>query len=114
MKVSKAAIVETAVRGALITYGVAAVTWLLARTSPAEGTAASTRSLVGMMSAGLALQVLWWLVRKLIARTERDADTAAVLTAQAHYVFEMLVDGVTILLFALATFAAISGSVDAL
>ena len=104
--------VETAVRGALIVYGVAAFTWLFAKTSPATDAGAATplRSLLGMVVVGLALQVLWWLVRRLLARAEPDPDAAVVLTAQARYIFEIIVDGVTVLLFALATFGALSGT----
>jgi hypothetical protein len=94
-----------ALRTALISYGVAAFTYLFARAGATDeakaigvGGSAST-----FVLSGLALQVLLIVGRLVIKRLATDRDIAA----QAFLILELLVDGVTVLLFALATFGAI-------
>lgn len=95
-----------AARTALITYGIAAYTYLLARPGPdggarAFGVGASASSFV---LSGIALQVLLIVARLVIKRVTSDQEVAA----QALGIFELVADGVTVLLFAMATFGAIA------
>ena len=95
-----------AARTALITYGIAAYTYLLARPGPADdakafGVGASASSFV---LSGIVLQVLLIAARLVIKRVTNDRD----ITAQALGILELIADGVTVLLFAMATFGAIA------
>lgn len=99
-----------AARTALITYGIAAYTYLLARPGPtgaakAFGVGASASTFV---LSGIALQILVIVARLLIKRVTRDQE----ITAQALGILELIADGVTVLLFAMATFGAIARAPD--
>lgn len=94
-----------AVRTILITYGVAASSYLFTQSVPETslpvyGGLLSSRGLVVL---GLVLQVLMIGVRALIRRHATDADTAA----QGVFILELIGDGVTVLFFALGTYGAI-------
>jgi len=78
-----------ALRSALIGYGVLAFAFF-----------PPTRTL---MLWGIGVQVVVILVRQLIQRRVRDAAMAS----QALMVLELLADGVTVALFAIATFGGI-------
>ena len=78
-----------ALRSALIGYGVLAFAFF-----------PPTRTL---MLWGIGVQVVVILVRQLIQRQGRDAAMAS----QALMVLELLADGVTVALFAIATFGGI-------
>ena len=79
---------EAALRTALITYGIAAYVWLL------DDVTTGRRLLV----AGLAVQV----ALAIFGRVVRSD-----FPAQGRYIAELLGDGVTVLLFAAATYAGI-------
>jgi hypothetical protein len=94
-----------AVRTILITYGVAASSYLFTQslpdgTLPVYGGMFSPRILVVL---GLVLQVLMIGARALIKRHAPDSDTAA----QGMFILELIGDGATVLFFALGTFGAI-------
>lgn len=80
-----------AVRTALISYGIAAYAFFV----PHAGR--------DYVLAGLGLQLALMAARALIKRQVRDADSAA----QALFILELAADGVTVLLFALATLGGI-------
>jgi hypothetical protein len=93
------------VRTILITYGVAASSYLFTQsvpdaTLPVYGGMFSPPSLVVL---GLVLQVLMIGARVLIKRYAQDAGIAA----QGMFILELIGDGVTVLFFALGTFGAI-------
>lgn len=99
---------STLVRSAIITYGIAAYSLLLswggASVQPRESALAA---LARLFAIGLGLQGLLLLVRWLVTRYERRRGLEGQLMPLALYTFELLVDGVTVLLFALATFRGI-------
>jgi hypothetical protein len=99
-----------AVRSAIIVYGIAAYAFLFPRAdSPSVATGA-----LQMLLAGIALQVLFLLVRGLVSRYERAHGLEGQIAPTALYIFELLVDGVTVLLFALATLQGILRHADSL
>lgn len=94
-----------AVRTVLVTYGVAASSYLFMQSVP-EGVSPVH---VGMFSphslvlTGLVLQVLMIGVRALVRRHAPDPGIAA----QGMFILELIGNGVTVLLFALGTFGSI-------
>jgi hypothetical protein len=94
-----------ALRTALIGYGVAAFSYLLARPGSAGeakalgfGGSAST-----FLLTGLGLQAFLIVARLVMKRLVPDRAVAG----QLFLILELIGDGVTVLLFALATFGAI-------
>ena len=92
-------------RTLLISYGVAASSYLFAQSVPAgvlpdNGGLFTPRNLVVL---GLILQGLMLAASLLIRRQSPDPEIAA----QALFILELAGDGVTVLLFATGTFAAI-------
>jgi hypothetical protein len=101
-------------RGALITYGVAFFSWWFSRTLPSDETLRDwTPGSVYMIAVGLGLQLLMLAVKWFVARCERDRGMAGTLSPTtlsptAVAVVQLLIDGVTVLLFAIATFRSIA------
>jgi hypothetical protein len=98
------------VRGALITYGIAAFSWLFSRALPAETGANDSGQLFAIQAVGigLALQIALVVVRAFVKRYERAHAMEGQLYPQALFVFELLADGITVLLFAMSTFRAVT------
>jgi hypothetical protein len=92
----------------LIAYGVAAFTWFFSRTLPAEEEASTAASMLPLIGFGLLLQLLVLMLRKRVERYERQHGLENQIAPLVMYVVEILLDGVTVLLFALATFSSIS------
>lgn len=90
------------IRSAIIAYGIAGTTLLLARSSDADEH--SPKRLLYYLLTGLGLQALLFIVRRLTARYERAVGLEGQLSPFAVYLFELIVDAVTVFLFALATF----------
>ena len=99
-----------AVRTAIITYGIGAFTYFFPPlTATAESSAShAAAGVVPMLVVGIGLQVLLLLVRGIAAGFGRVAGAVSNLVPAAMYVSELLVDGVTVLLFALATYRGIA------
>lgn len=93
------------IRSAVIAYGIGAFTLLLARDD--GPTAGAPRQVLYMVLTGLGLQALLLVVRTLTARYERAAGLEVQLSPLAVYLFELIADGVTVFLFALATYRGI-------
>ena len=93
------------IRSALIGYGVAAFTYLLSRSSALESAGADQGfgSAQTLVLVGLALQVLLIGARMLARRRASESDVAA----QGLMILELVADGVTVLLFAIATLGTI-------
>jgi hypothetical protein len=92
------------VRGAVIAYGIAATTLMLSRSGLADRAGYSPKRLLTYLLVGLGLQTLLFIVRRLTARYERAAGLQGQLSPFAVYLFELIVDAITVFLFALATF----------
>jgi hypothetical protein len=99
-----------AVRGAIIAYGIGAYTFFFSQpTTPAEQPAASpVAGVTQMLLVGVGLQLLVLVVRKLAPGSGRALDRERNPSPLGVFLFELLVDGVTVLLFALATFRGIA------
>lgn len=100
--------VSGTIRSAIIAYGIGAMTLLLARSGGSDSVATAPRQLLYMVLGGLGLQVLLLLLRKLTARYKRAAGLEGQLSPLAVFLFELIADGVTVFLFALATYRGIS------
>jgi hypothetical protein len=102
---------EDAVRGVIIAI-VSAVAgyWILVPATEAQARAVSPRALA-LVAIGIALQLLViggnWLVR----RYERAHGMEGQLAPQGRHVLQLLADGVSVLLFAMAVFGGIAGAI---
>ena len=94
-----------AIRAAFIGYGIAAYSYLVGRPGyPGEAEAFGVGgSVSSFVLSGLGLQFLLILARIVIKR----ATTDRAIAAQALLIVELIGDGITVLLFALATLGAI-------
>ena len=99
-----------AVRGAIIAYGIGAVTFyfplpMASAESPALSPATGA---LKMLLVGIGLQLLVLVVRRLVAGYGQTVGREGYLPPVAVFLSELLVDGVTVLVFALATFRSIA------
>jgi hypothetical protein len=92
------------IRAVIIGYGVGAMTLLLARSGVGEPAQSLPRQIIHTLLAGLGLQALLFVVRAVTSRYERTAGIEGYLSPLAVYIFELVVDGVTVFLFAWATY----------
>ena len=93
-----------AVRTSLIGYGVIAYAYF--KVSSASGGA--TQGSPGFVLAGLGLQLFLVVARALIKRYAPDGAPAT----QGMFILEIVADGATVLLFAVATFGGISHTIS--
>jgi hypothetical protein len=97
---------STAARSFIITYGIAAFSFFMLRSSasgvPAPG--------AGMFVAGLAIQLAVWIATAQIKRRIGEAEVAM----RIHHVIALIADGLTVLLFAIGTFRAIGTATELL
>jgi len=93
------------IRTTLITFGVAAFGFLQSREEliPKPEAFGTGGSAIAYILVGLAVQVLLLGIHELIKRHALDAERAA----PARLLIELIGDGISVLLFALATFGAI-------
>jgi len=100
-----------AVRTALIGYGVAALTYF--QVSASSGTASQAAgywgSARGLVLIGIGLQLILMLARALTKRYVADSASAT----QIMSILEIVADGVTVLLFAMATLGPMTRLADA-
>jgi hypothetical protein len=96
-------------RGALIAYGVAFCSWYLSRVLPADeaGNAWAPGS-VYMIAVGLVLQLLVLGAKWLVQRYEREHGMHGMLSSQVAAIARLLIDALTVMLFAVATFRSIA------
>jgi hypothetical protein len=95
------------VRGALITYGIAAYAYLVPQPLGSASSPFPALDSPQMLLIGIASQVLVLAGRGFAKRQEgaRGPDERAALGAV--FVLELLADGITVLMFALATYGPI-------
>jgi hypothetical protein len=98
--------VSGTIRGVIISYGIGVLALLFAR-SKGEMITAAPRQVLFMFLTGLGLQGLLLVIRALVARYERAAGLEGQLSPLAVFLFELVVDSVTVFLFALATYRGI-------
>ena len=93
------------IRSALIGYGVAAFTYLFSRSAAFEAGNAGqpSGSAQTLVLVGLALQVLLIGAHLITRRRAADSETAV----QGLMILELVADGITVLLFAMATLRTI-------
>lgn len=94
-------------RGALIAYGVVFFSWWFARALPADASPWASGNL-RMIAFGTGLQVAAWLAKRLTARYERENGMTGMLAPTVASVAQLIIDGATVLLFAIATFRSIA------
>ena len=95
-----------AARTAFITYGIAAYTYLIARPGPVDAAKAFGvgASASAFLLSGLGVQIVVIIARLIVKRVIADQE----MSAQALGILELIADGVTVLLFAMATLGAIA------
>ena len=91
------------IRAAIIGYGVTGLSVLLARGESA-GSASLPRHVLYLLATGLALQAALFVLRALTARYERTHGFEGYLSPLVVYIFELVVDSVTVFLFVWATY----------
>jgi len=97
---------EARFRGAVIAYGIALFAFLL----PGRSGVDTAQQAFNLVVAGLLIQAAALLLKYFVRRYERAHGIEGLLpTAQA--VFDLIVDGISVLLFAVATFRGIAGFV---
>jgi hypothetical protein len=95
---------QGSIRVMIIGYGVAGLSLLLFRQGPAAAEGSLSRSVLYTLLTGLALQALLFIVRTVTARYERALGLDGYFSPLAIYLFELIVDAVTVFLFAWATY----------
>jgi hypothetical protein len=95
---------QGSIRVMIIGYGVAGLSLLLARHAPAEAATPFSRQVLYMLLTGLGLQAILFFLRIFTSRYERAVGLEGSLTPLVLYVFELVVDAVTVFLFAWATY----------
>jgi len=99
------------VRGLIIAYGIGAYA-LISRnlgTGSQRDTVSFGESPLNLILIGLCVQVLRWAVMRAVARYEKAHDVEGALSPTLMYGVDLVIDGVTVLLFAVATFRSITG-----
>lgn len=105
-----------AIRSALIAYGIGAFVYFFPRPHPSveaePGLTAPivtpATSVLQMLLIGLAMQMVAFALRKIVTRYERAHGVEGFLSPLALFIFELVADGVTVLLFAVATLRGIA------
>ena len=100
-----------AIRSILIAYGIGAFVYFFPRPQPnadGEPVLVTATSALQMLLIGLGLQLISFAIRKIVTRYERAHGIEGFLSPLALFIFELVADAVTVLLFALATFRGIA------
>jgi hypothetical protein len=99
------------VRGVIIAYGIGAYI-LISRNlglSSQRDTASFGESPLSLILIGLGVQAVRWVVMQVVVRYEKTHDVEGVFSPTVMYGVDLVIDGVTVLLFAVATLRGISG-----
>ncbi len=100
------------VRGVIIAYGIGAYALISHKLGTTAGSDAGSfgESALYLIVIGLGLQVIRWLVMRAVGRYEKSRGLEGALSPTAAQAIDLLIDGVTVLLFAVATFRGIGGA----
>ena len=103
--------VSGAVRGLIIAYGIGAYAVISQKLGPASRSESSSfsDSPLNLILIGLGVQLVRWAVMWAVGRYEKANDLEGALSPTVMYGLDLVIDGVTVLLFAVATFQSISG-----
>ena len=98
------------VRGLIIAYGIGAYVLISRNLGPGfqRDTASFGESPLSLILIGLGVQAVRWVVMQAVARYEKTHDVEGV-SPTVMYGVDLVIDGVTVLLFAVATLRGISG-----
>ena len=111
--VSKAKSLRVAgtVRGLVIAYGIGAYAVISQKLGPSSRSESGSfsDSALNLIVIGLGVQFVRWAVLWAIGRYEKAHDIEGALSPTVMYGVDLVIDGVTVLLFAVATFQSISG-----
>lgn len=99
--------VYDAVRGAIITYGIAAYTYFVPRLGADPAESGLVANIPRMLIGGIALQLCALAGRAIVARVDRGRAPDFQPSPALASTLTLVVDGVTVLLFALATYGGI-------
>ena len=99
------------VRGLIIAYGIAAYVLISRNLGPSSqrDTALFGESPLNLILIGLGVQAVRWVVMQAVARYEKTHDVEGVFSPTVMYGVDLVIDGVTVLLFAVATLRSVSG-----
>ena len=99
------------VRGLIIVYGIGAYALISQNLGTAfrRETVSFSESPLNLILIGLGIQAVRWAVMRAVARYEKAHDAEGALSPTVMYGVDLVIDGVTVLLFAVATFRGISG-----
>ena len=102
--------VTGAVRGLIIAYGIGAYALISQKFATARpDTGSFTDSPLNLIVLGLVVQAVRWAVLWAVGRYEKAHDLEGALSPTVMYGVDLVIDGITVLLFAVATFQSISG-----
>jgi hypothetical protein len=99
-----------AIRSALIAYGIGAFVYFFPRPQPGiegEPHLTTTPGVAQTILVGVVLQTVAFAIRRIAARYERSRGLEGIVSPLTLYIFDIVVDAVTVLLFAIATFRGI-------
>ncbi len=103
--------IASAFRGLIIAYGIGAYA-LISRnlgTNPQRDTVSFGEAPLGLILIGLGVQAVRWALMRAVARYEKTHDAEGVFSPTVMVGVDLVIDGVTVLLFAVATLRGISG-----
>jgi hypothetical protein len=99
------------VRGLIIAYGIGAYALISRNLGPGSqrDTVSFGESPLNLILIGLCVQAVRWVVMHAVARYEKTHDVEGAFSPTVMYGVDLVIDGVTVLLFAVATLRGISG-----
>ena len=103
--------VAGAIRGLVIAYGIGAYALISQKLGPAlrSESGSFSDSPLNLILIGLGVQLVRSAVMWAVGRYEKAHDIEGALSPTVMYGVDLVIDGVTVLLFAVATFQSISG-----
>jgi len=96
-------------RGLLVAYGIGAYSLMRLHLSPVAPVELVLffHDLQTLILVGLGIQAIRWVALRTVAAYEKEHGLEGVLSPNVMSIVDLVIDGVTVLLFALATFRSI-------